>query len=227
MNKIFLIISLYPLFLISCKENEQIVYNEKPAVYFKQKIDSDSINYSFTTTLENIDTVLLKVNLLGELKEDRYFKIKVNESSTAVEGSHYLALEEKYLIKAGEYSFDVPVYLIKNDNLDSETVSVITDLIADDNFDIGYNKYSKSRLFITNQVVKPTYWDDLLQLYFSVYSKKKHEICISLMGHDFPLTDRNIDFSYYMKMGRRAALYFTINEVEDENGNIINTWKPF
>ena len=61
---------------------------------------------------------------------------------------------------------------------------------------------------ITNQLVKPAYWDMPLALYFGEYSKVKHQRCILLMGHDFPLTKEELIgwgglnyYSYWMQQG--------------------------
>ena len=76
--------SLFSLSLISCEQNERMIYDAKAAIYFEQTLDTnngkynDSINYSFTMTAESFDTVLVKVKLLGKLTtEDKYFQIKV------------------------------------------------------------------------------------------------------------------------------------------------------
>ena len=232
MKKIFLIMSLFSLSLISCEQNERMIYDAKAAIYFEQTLDTnngkynDSINYSFTMTTESFDTVYMRVRLLGNLKEDKYFNVEIDPKSNAIEGVHYKPLEESYLFKAGKVIRDIPIYVLKQDNLDTEFNSIIVNLVENDSFDIAYEKNIKTRLFITNQTVKPSYWDMPLAMYFGEYSKKKHEICVVLMGHDFPIKFDN-RFQYYMVMGRRAALYFTINQIEDENGNIIQPWSPF
>ena len=235
MKKIFLIISLFSLSLFSCNKNERIVYEEKPAIYFLQSLDEysgeikDSVNYTFTMTTESFDTVLLRVNLLGSIKEDKYFKLKVAPESSAIEGTHYKPLEDKYLMAAVSVKIMIPIYVLQQPDLDTEFKSLIIDIVADDTFDIGYEENYRTRVFITNQVIKPSYWDDFLILYFGEYSKVKHEICIDqIMNHDFPIeADDNFDYGYYMNMGRKASLYFRLNVVEDENGNIIETWDPF
>ena len=71
---------------------------------------------------------------------------------------------------------------------------------------LGYPDRVNMRLMITNQLVKPAYWDMPLALYFGEYSKVKHQRCILLMGHDFPLTKEELIgwgglnyYSYWMQ----------------------------
>ena len=111
----------------------------------------------------------------------------------------------------------------------------------------------KMRLMITNQLVKPAYWDMPLALYFGEYSKVKHQRCILLMGHDFPLTKEELIgwgglnyYSYWMQQGRVVCEYYaTHTEYDedgnlryvdrdgngvlnnDEDGNLITVWNPF
>lgn len=123
---------------------------------------------------------------------------------------------------------NVPIYISEQPDLETETVSLDFSIVEDEVFSIGYIDRNRIRYFITNQLIKPSYWDSTLDLYFGEYSKVKHQVCVDIMGIDFPLKeDDDSDYGYWMRVGRTAAMYFALNEVYDENGNRIETWDPF
>ena len=66
-----------------------------------------------------------------------------------------------------------------------------------------------------------------LALYFGEYSKVKHQRCILLMGHDFPLTKEELIgwgglnyYSYWMQQGRVVCEYYATHTEYDEDGNL-------
>jgi hypothetical protein len=222
--------------IYSCSQNEQMFYDEKPAVYFADmSTDADSVVFSFLTTPENTAVVNLSVKLLGALYEDKSFSVHVNPESTAQEGVHYEALNETYTFPAGETTVDLPVHLLYSPDLDSSLVELSVRLMANDEMDTGYPNRLNARVQVTNLLAKPSYWESLLYYYFGEYSKVKHQICSDLMGHDFPGTREEAEYyndsytiyGYWQHAGREAAEYFAKNKVYDENGNLITTWVPY
>ena len=120
------------------------------------------------------------------------------------------------------------------DLLDEATVMLELSLKATESLSLGYPDRVNMRLMITNQLVKPAYWDMPLALYFGEYSKVKHQRCILLMGHDFPLTKEELIgwgglnyYSYWMQQGRVVCEYYATHTEYDEDGNLITVWNPF
>ena len=162
------------------------------------------------------------------------YKVEINPESTAEEGVHYEPLLDEYIFTAGKSTVELPVYVKYSPDLDEGTVTLSFRLVESDQMDVGYPNQLNARLLITNQLIKPVYWDSILSIYFSSYSKVKHEICTEIMGHDFPLTleeakyyDNETIYGYWMHAGREAAAYFATHDVYDENDNLISTWIPF
>ncbi|MFR7875001.1 MAG: DUF4843 domain-containing protein [Butyricimonas paravirosa] len=98
--------------------------------------------------------------------------------------------------------------------------------------DVAYEDKSRVYVRITNKLVKPSYWEDLLIIYFGEYSQVKHEKCIEVMGHDFPLTMDEIatfpgSYRYFMTQGRTVCYYYATHNEVDENGKKIEVWDPF
>lgn len=232
MKNIIIIIAFFTFVLSSCQENERMVYNEKAGLYFEVPTKGDSVVFSFTMSKYEEDTLKLVVKLLGKSASyDRPFKIKLNDGTSAIEGKHFKKIEDHYIMSQGSAQTTIPIYINKTDDLEEVIESIDISIVEDETFQIGYKDKNRMRYYITNKLVRPSYWEDLLEMYFAEYSEVKHQICIDLMGHDFPLTEEEVDdqnlYQYFMKIGRKAAMYFAINKVYDENGRLINTWDPF
>ncbi len=235
MKKI-IILAITGLIAWSCTQNEPLLYTAKPAVYFNElSNDADSVIYSFTTTVDERDTVYISVKLLGAIPEDKTFKISVDEeASTAKAGVHYEALRESFVYPAGKVTVNVPFYMLYSADLDTSLLSLDFAIESNDDMDAGYSDHVQGRIIITNQLFKPVYWDYPMSLYFGEYSRVKHQICTDIMGHDFPLTLEEAQYwngetiyGYWMRAGREVAEYIASHEVYDENGELISDWIPF
>lgn len=236
MRKLCLFLMVF-LSLASCQENERMIYAEKPAVYFPDYVTgADSMLYSFRIKGCDIDTIDLNVRLLGALLEKPgKYAVKISEASTAVEGKHYVALPETFEFGTDVSTTSFSVVVLKPETeLDDSSVILELFLCATEDLDVGYPDHLSMRLIMTNELIKPSYWDDLLYLYFGEYSVVKHQQCILIMGHDFPLTEGECrgwgglnNYSYWMQQGRVVCEYYATHTVYDENGNLITVWNPF
>lgn len=235
MKKILIFIIGTCCLFYACSENDRMVYDSKPSVYFADlNSGADSVVYSFTATPKMKDTVYFKVKLLGFTSIDREYRVKINPESTAEVGVHYEALKGMYIYPAGKEFVLLPICIMKSPDLDTSIVTLSFRLETTEYLDAEYLNQISGRLIVTNQQVKPEYWDTLFYLYFGEYSKVKHRICAIIMGHDFPLTKEETlgwgglsYYAYWMHAGRDAAAYFAENEVYDENGRKIEAWEPF
>lgn len=233
MNKIkYLLILVVSFCLFSCEKNEIPFYKDPAALYFADfDKGADSLVFSFTMSAGEEDTLKLRVNLLGNaLTERKAIPLRVvEEESSAIAGVHYKQIEDVYVDeKTGKCN--IPVVLTYEKSMDSEIYVLTLELYKDEFYDVAYKGKHKVRLMITNQLVKPDYWESLLSLYFGAYSKVKHQKAIELMGHDFPLKKDDIKIlgnKYYMSKGRELCYYYALNQEYDENGNLIEVWDPF
>ena len=225
------------LLLASCQENERMVYGEKPAVYFPDyETGADSLQYSFRIKAQDRDTIYISVKLLGDLLDaPASYRVVALDNSTAIAGEHYEELPESFEFKENTSVEEFPVIVTNpGEEMDTTTVTLELALEATEDLDLGYPDQVKMRLMITNQLIKPSYWDMPLSLYFGEYSQVKHQQCILIMGHDFPLTDDELldwgglsGYNYWMQQGRAVCEYYATHTVYDENGNLITVWNPF
>ncbi len=222
------------IFFQACTENERLLFEEKESVYLSDYSTKglDSLVYSFLIKKKEVDTLYIKVKLLGSLlKEDKKFQVTVAEGSSAIEGEHYMALPEFFEFKKGKGVVAFPLVVTnKNTQLDSIRVSLRLMLKETEDLGLGYADRLSMRVILTNQLVRPSYWDGFLWLYFGEYSKVKHKYCVDTMGHDFPLTLEEARYGaeygirYWANWGRATSEYYAQNKVLDENGNLITPW---
>ena len=225
------------LVLASCSENERMVYTDTPGIYLPDYVvGADSLVYSFRMKDTDRDTIQIHVKLLGDLLDEAgEYEVIVSENSSAVAGKHYETLQHRFTYEADKSVSSFPVVVMKpGAELDEATVMLELSMKATESLSLGYPDRVNMRLMITNQLVKPAYWDMPLALYFGEYSKVKHQRCILLMGHDFPLTKEELIgwgglnyYSYWMQQGRVVCEYYATHTEYDEDGNLITVWNPF
>lgn len=233
MKKYLLIISVLVLF--SCQKNERLIFDSKPGLYFALEDNVDSLTFSLLGSISNIDTVRIPIKIMGNaLNYDGKFKVEIVQAATTAQvGKHYTALKESYIFEAGTFVKDFEIEVSKSDpDLETQSRVIFLKINESNDFTVGYTKNVGLKLIITNQIIKPVYWDMPFSLYFGAYSKVKHNLIIKILGHDFPLTlnqaiSAPYSIQYWMVGGRAVCQYVIENDVYDENGNKITPWSTF
>lgn len=77
----------------------------------------------------------------------------------------------------------------KDPELQDSTFYLDLSIVNGEEIDAAYTDRCHIRIGIVDQLLKPAYWDSWLKLYYSDYSRVKHNVCIAIQGHDFPLTE--------------------------------------
>lgn len=231
-TRFLLYIVLFLLIGSGCTENETFVYSSRPAVFFNGLED---VNFSFAGQTGDTAVVNLQVGLLGQkLEMDKKYVVRVNpEATTAKEGLHYKALGDAQVFPAEKFFANLEIELYRKDpELQDSTFYLDLSIVNGEEIDAAYADRCHVRIGIVDQLLKPDYWDSWLKLYYSDYSRVKHNVCIAIQGHDFPLTEQEARGGkygpqYWMVMGRAVCLYFINHPTVDENGNPITVWEPF
>lgn len=255
MNKIYnkLTFVLLPLafcvlFLSSCKENEYEGFESEGSVYFQTNsinwtIVNAGTNYSFAGKKIDKDTVWIQVNLLGTpVDYDRQFAIAENGDNTAIAGTHYEAFKNSYILKAGEMTTRVPIVIYNSDDIKTKLVHLSFSLVPTKDLGLGLQGRTDFYIDITSFLNKPSYWDEPWDMYegtewegyyvicaadyWGPYSRVKHELCLELLGKDFPDNLLTLLSDEYWTAARSyMSQYFMENyPVYDENGEIIEPW---
>lgn len=228
------------LIMVSCNETERLTYEGDTAICFNvSKTKIDTIAFAILTK-EDGSKYDIPVMLIGNLlSSERIYKVEVvaNET-TATEGVNY-KLENECIFPADTARSNFPVILYKSDPELSEKIKYLTlRLVPTSELGVAFENRSKVVISLTTMLRVPAgtgYYGDMtfFENMFGPYSKKKHEIIIEIVGHDFwdgnygvagGLNGLLDEEQYYLPYSRSVLKYFMEHEVYDENGNLIKPW---
>jgi hypothetical protein len=175
MKRIKFIYVLLLLIAASCTENEMLIYENDPAVYF----DKDSVNHSFFALNTSIlrDTVLVRVNTMGELSEhDRPVSLvqtNTGAEEAAVAGVHYVPfdadeLKQHVAVKAGTSFVEIPVILLRDESLGLKEVRLELAVAANEYFRTGIATKRTFAITTTDLAIKPALWNSVWQMCFGI-----------------------------------------------------------
>ncbi|MDE5422130.1 DUF4843 domain-containing protein [Ancylomarina sp. DW003] len=234
-NIIILFLGIF--LLCACEKNERLVYTSEASVFFKDfSTETDSLMVSLATKKAGTDTVFIKVNLLGQsLNTPTKFGLEIVEAlTTAEENVHYMPLMESYLFPKDTFMFEVPVLLVKGDDLlKKQTVTLAVKLKADE-LETAYPDKQLVRIIYSDMFMPPVGNDNYGNMtyfvrLFGVYSQKKHQMIFEYLNEDLPTTRYAMYHKYYdpvwQACSEALSTYCSENTVIDENGNQILPWR--
>ncbi len=195
MNKLINIFACICLLtsLAACDQSINYPYEGKDRIQFQHytvntqgtRVYSDSLVFSFGLLPDSvtIDTAKVVMEFLGRGADyDRTYRIEViADSTTAVAGSHYEALDEYQTFRAGELT-DTLRLVVYRENLSTsfrypETIRLDLRLEATDDFDLGLSGGLTKKILMNNYLSKPDWWDNNTGLDY--YHPEKWKILIS------------------------------------------------
>jgi hypothetical protein len=160
--------------------------------------------------------------------KDRTFKLTVDDSSTAKLGYHFSF--GPLVIPANTYNINLPVYIYRKPGLKDSLVTAYITIAESADFKIGYkdgiggtSTYGNLgglhyQIKITDQLLKPTNWDNYLVNYFGDFSLVKFQFMIQATGvtswNNYPLPQ-------YLNF-RVQTVKFALYNYELANGPLID-----
>ena len=185
-----LLLLMITLFLCSCEKDLPVYENKDCYLKFVYGNDADSvINYSFAYGNAVIDTVWLKVRIMGFTADyDRPVQLRqvITENNDAPSGELYVPFADLaadfYKIPAGAIEAELPIVLKRAP--DSDTLEYVLKIAFQENsaFLYGSKENAFKKIIISNQLVKPANWDDDCSYYLGEWGKRKHEFMIEVTG---------------------------------------------
>jgi hypothetical protein len=235
----FIYILLPLLVAASCTENKMLSYENDPAVYFAGGISGDSLNHSFFLLNTNIlrDTVLVKVNTMGELAaEDRPVSIVQTNAGTenaAIAGVHYVPFDDPdvknlAVVPAGKEFVEIPVILLRDKSLDTTQVRLELTVLANEHFRRGINTKLRFLVTTTNLIEKPAAWDTRWYMFLGrSWGPVKMRFLIDVTGYtDWYTTPTDMSLLQYLgNLARQKLIEYNRDHPDDPlreaNGDLV------
>lgn len=212
--------------LISCSNKEKS-FLDQPSISFPGDLD---IDFTFSKFRINDTVINIPVEIGGyKMNRDRALLVKiVPDSTTAKEGLHYKAFNERVVLKADSFRVTIPVTIYNNDPLlISRKVRLYLRLQPNENFAEGIVDKQELSLQISNILLKPKIWDSRYSVFFGLYSEAKHRKILEICDiAEIPDVYDGGSFNYkWDAFGRAVNNYYKVNYPQrDENNNVIEPW---
>lgn len=195
MNKlIYILMSGYMLLsMVGCDQKIDFPYEGKDRIQFRHyttdsrgnRTYSDSLVFSFGLQPDEIliDTAKIVMEYLGKGAdvERTYRVVVVPDSTTAVAGTHYEAIDELQKFRPGKLT-DTLRIVVYRENLSTSfrnpvTVRLDLRLEPTDDFDLGLMGGIRKKVLMNNYMSEPDWWNDNTGLGY--YHPEKWKILIS------------------------------------------------
>lgn len=213
-----------------CDQEPDLRYDEKDRIYFEFDYEDynarqtfDSVVFSFGRHPDGVlmDTAKLVVKYLGrESARQRKYRVTiVADSTTAVEGVHYLPVSETQTFRDTSLTDTLRVVLLR-ENLSSSHITkerrqIYFRLEANEDFELGLVKGINMRLIMNNYLSKPRWWNTF-EWAFNFYHPEKWKI---LMMFDDGFKDETqvpFDGNALQTFSNSLNAYLNANIVKDK-----------
>jgi len=199
------------ILLGSCEQTDLFTYDHPANIYFDLDTDADSdasrrdsLVYTFAYDMTKArDTVFLPVRISGiRESRDRQYQVAVEQdSSSAVPGTHYEALQSTYTLSADSGTASLPVVIYNTADLEERAVSLILKLQPSADFGIENPDLVRAKVVISARLEQPAWWS----MWLGAYSRTKHQLFLlvteqielSMDGLDAP---KNLYFAQMLTM---------------------------
>lgn len=198
LKNIYISIGLIVCMLLanSCDKSIENFYKGKGRVQFKyytldynkKMIFNKKSTFSFGMLPDEkvTDTAKIVVEYLGSPEDrDRTYRVKIfTDSTTALEGTHFLPFDAIQTIKAGKLNDTLRIVVLRNNLSTSFTnpqdMRLELELEPTDDFDLGMKDGLRRSLYINNYLSEPKWWKEpLIHDNVGFYHPKKWRILIS------------------------------------------------
>jgi hypothetical protein len=217
------------LLLTACKKNDIAIYQQDARVYFRipgqfdPTVSRDSLMYSFPfhPKATELDTIWFEANIMGSpASTDREFAFRVDTAgTTAKENIDYKFLSK--VVPAGAFKANIPIVIYKTAAIKTTPVRLQLSVIENQNFKVGYARYSKAVFVWANKFLKPDNWDNSnYNLAFGAFSQVRTQFILdSCHITELPDPNNRILMGYYNQVLRNALNNYNKSHpaLKDEN----------
>ncbi|TKC09154.1 DUF4843 domain-containing protein [Pedobacter frigoris] len=241
------------LLMFSCKKADYVRYTGVARLqfgpefqwrYFAPYAYNDTLKqltffYDATTVVS--DTVYFDIYSIGhETNQDRSFTLKQEQvpgAYNAIPGQHYKAFNDpetskNYVIKASQSHSLVPVVLIRDNSLKTNSAVLKLSIVEDQNFKFGQEQFLWRKLIFTDRLSRPNAWTDAYATNtFGKYSMVKHKFMIDSTGQkwdqDFlvKIAGDSSEQAYWISLVKEALIAYNkahpTAPLTDEAGELV------
>jgi hypothetical protein len=230
--------------LVSCEKGLMNFDNENADIYFSDAgkapttiaYDSVYVSFSYTKALDSVRNIVVAVTG-GRVDHDREYSLMIDPSSTAIEGTHYEPLPEKFVIRKNALADTIKLKLLKTPDMQTASYLIVFDLFANENFGTSWKSRLvaskpmstiRTKIAFNNIIRKPKYWNDG---WFGAFSQKKLFFICEFLEITPQYMDTSIppaEVSAYAKMVQRRLdrLASEGKTVYEDNGTTPMTMAP-
>lgn len=185
-----------PLLWTACDDEVDYPYEGKDRIQFQHyTLDgndnrhySDSLVFSFGLTPDSVrvDTLKLVMEYTGFISDrERTYYVSVDQdSTTAVAGTHYAAIEHKQTFRPGELTDTLRVVIFRdalpNDYTSGENARLELVVEPSEDFDLGLRGGLRKKILLNNYMSEPAWWRKELNNYFNFFHPEKWKFLITL-----------------------------------------------
>ena len=209
--------------MTSCSENEPTDYVGGSALY----IDNDDVNFSFFYAQDASDKASVKIKVHAQdlpSDQDRAFQLyqkNEDEADAAQASVHYIGfdsdeMKQVMVMPAGKSEVEVPVFLLKDASLDTQTVKLKIGVKPNENFSAGVVEKDSVVITFSSQAIKPTNWGDWEDAFGSSWGSVKMRFIIDNTGiTNFDNVPEDYNYLEYLKNKLNTKL-FEYNEAHPD-----------
>ena len=212
--------------MMSCSEDNLKGYSSSNYIQFdKLSKDSTVFSFAYDETLES-GTVALKLVMISPLVDrDRKYNVKfLQDESSAQAGVDFEMPAEEQVIAANDSVAYLNVIVKRNKALKGSAIAVFEVQVSDD-FMPGIEANRKGRIFITNQLTRPGWWNDWHEANgLGTYSDLKYQTFIREIGvTDMTLEADGGEMNYSTMRAYVLQFKYWLQEhpTEDEDGSLM------
>ena len=162
--------------LCSCEKSLE-KYSGLDYIRFVPEFADDSLNYCFGLAgKSDRDTVGIEIAVTGEVVDyDREFALTVNQASTAKEGVHFNIPQRNRVVRANHVTDTLWIEVLNSDELKNSEVYLQLDLLANGQFQLCFPENNSCKIYLTDEVTRPAWWDEWHETYKMLYSDSLKE----------------------------------------------------
>lgn len=147
-------------------------------------LQTDSMEFTFARYATEVTEYVVnaEIKLIGVAADyDREVVLKVAEEQTTAESAMY-SFNTTVVVPAGEVVAPCDITLNRSAKLQDSTYRLKIVVTDEGEITSGVDEWNQLTIIFSDQLVKPTNWDEFLAPFFGEYSETKYRFIISTTG---------------------------------------------